>query len=88
MIGSTISHYKIIEKLGEGEPTTLQKMELRRPGLTTLQKMELRRPGPVRRSSPPKSSFDVGGPVRRSLKDVGGSLKDVGGSPISFVRRS
>ncbi len=30
MVGSTISHYKIIEKLGEGGPTALQKMELRR----------------------------------------------------------
>lgn len=30
MIGSTISHYKILKKLGEGGPTTLQKAELRR----------------------------------------------------------
>ncbi len=37
MIGTIISHYKMLEKLGEG-------------GLTTLQDKELRQLGPVLRS--------------------------------------
>ena len=32
MIGQTISHYRILEKLDEDGPTTLQKKELRRVG--------------------------------------------------------
>ncbi|MGA2624945.1 MAG: hypothetical protein ABSF91_13885 [Bacteroidota bacterium] len=34
MIGQVISHYKILETLGEGGPTTLHEMELRRAGLS------------------------------------------------------
>ena len=33
MIGQTISHYKILDKLGEGGLTALQKKELRQLGL-------------------------------------------------------
>ena len=34
MIGTIILHYKIIEKIGEGGPTTLRKKELRRADLS------------------------------------------------------
>ena len=87
MVGSTVSHYKILEKLGERGPTTLQKMELRRPGPAGRSSESVGQP--ARQSSESvgqparQSSESAGEPVHRlcppkSSFDVGGSSKNAG----------